>query len=209
MSATDSRNDSSAARNDSPHSRNASLPTQNSSPLGGATQAAEPLRVNFALRQRLLATLGGNHLSYCYQCGACVGDCPSARFYPGFNPREIMLTALVGALGPLIAPDSIIWKCSNCYNCYERCPQDVRPVEVIVALKNLATRDGAAPAEVHDTYDMIRRTGRSAPVLADLAARRERMGLPPLASIDLGEIAKLLEPDDARGCDSPEKRDSR
>ncbi|MBD3235910.1 MAG: 4Fe-4S dicluster domain-containing protein [Candidatus Eisenbacteria bacterium] len=163
-------------------------------PLGARDASRPPLQIDFAKRRRLLESLGGNRASYCYQCGACVGDCPSARFYPEFNPREIMLTALLGDLDSLLAEDGIIWKCSNCYNCYERCPQDVRPVEVIVALKNLASRDGAAPESVRGTYEMIRRTGRSAPVLDSLNKRRERMGLPPLNAIDLEELDRLLEP---------------
>jgi heterodisulfide reductase subunit C2 len=163
------------------------------------------IRLDLARRRRLLAALGGNQLRYCYQCGACTGDCPSARFHAGFNPREIMLLALLGALDRLVAPESTIWKCSNCYTCYERCPQDVRPVEVILTLKNLAREDGAAPAEVLAVYDAIRRTGRSAPVLTSLAAKRAALGLPPLPSIETSELADLLAPDEgapARGEDA-------
>jgi len=170
---------------------------------GNETAAESPpaergsIRVDFARRRRLLETLGGNNVNYCYQCGACVGDCPSARFYPAFNPREIMLTALLGGLDQLLAPDSIIWKCSNCYNCYERCPQDVRPVEVIIALKNLATEDGTAPQEVQDTYEMICRTGRSAPVIEGVQMRRERMGLARIEEVDLTELAIILRPEES------------
>ncbi|MFC1572085.1 4Fe-4S dicluster domain-containing protein [Candidatus Eisenbacteria bacterium] len=154
------------------------------------------LRIDLAARKRLLDMLGGNRVSYCYQCGACVGDCPSARFYEGFNPREIMLTAMMGGLEPLLAQDSIIWKCSNCYNCYERCPQDVRPVEVIIAIKNLVREDGKQPHEVDAVYEMIVKTGRSAPVLASLNRKREQMGLPPLSKIDIEEIRTILQPDE-------------
>jgi heterodisulfide reductase subunit C2 len=155
----------------------------------------EAITLDPVRRRRLLAALGGNLVRFCYQCGACAGDCPSARFHDGFNPREIMLLSLLGALDRLLAPDSLIWKCSNCYTCYERCPQDVRPVEVILALKNLAREDGAAPAEVLEVYEAIRRTGRSAPVLASLAAKRSALGLPPLPPVDTAQIATLLEPE--------------
>ena len=163
------------------------------------------ITVDPARRRRLLQSLGGNHLRYCYQCGACVGDCPSARFHPGFNPREIMLLALLGALDRLLAPDAILWRCSNCYTCYERCPQDVRPVEVILALKSLASEDGTAPAPVLEVAELIRRTGRSAPVLSSLAAKREQLGLPPLPAIDTDEIAKLLAPEAAPAESAPQE----
>jgi heterodisulfide reductase subunit C len=167
--------------------------TPTRTPAGrGPAITVDPVR-----RRRVLGALGGNHVRFCYQCGACVGDCPSARFHPGFNPREIMLLALLGALDRLIAPDGIIWRCSNCYTCYERCPQDVRPVDVILALKSLACEDGTAPAEVVEVAESIRRTGRSAPVLASLAAKRAQLGLPPLPPVDVAEIAVLLAPEKA------------
>jgi len=34
--------------------------------------------------------------SFCYQCGACVGDCPATTYSQEFNPREIMLKVLYG-----------------------------------------------------------------------------------------------------------------
>jgi len=159
------------------------------------------MRIAPARRRRLAAVLGANRLSYCYQCGACAGDCGSARFHPGFNPREIMLTALLGALDELLAPGSMLWKCSNCYNCYERCPQDVRPIEVILALKNLAREDGAQPEEARRIQEMIATTGRSAPVVDSVNRRRAALGLPPLGEIDVAEIRALLAPDDEDAAD--------
>lgn len=154
------------------------------------------VHIDLAARQRLWQLLGGNRVNYCYQCGACVGDCPSARFHESFNPREIMLAALIGGLDGLLAPDSVIWKCSNCYNCYERCPQDVRPVEVIIALKNLAREDGTQPEVVKATVEAILKTGRSAPVLASLDRKRASLGLPPLPPIDMEELRTILAADD-------------
>jgi heterodisulfide reductase subunit C len=161
-----------------------------------APRSTRTLQIDLTRRRRLLASLGGNHVRFCYQCGACVGDCPSARFDPAFNPREIMLTALLGAHDDLLAPGSVVWKCSNCYNCYERCPQDVRPVEVILALKNLARETGAQPAAVAGVVEMIVKTGRSAPMLATLARKREAMGLPPISPVAVDELQALLAPDE-------------
>lgn len=167
------------------------------------------IRIDLKKRRRLLEQLGGNRVSLCYQCGACAGDCPSARFHEEFNPREIMMTALTGGLDELLAPDSIIWKCSNCFNCYERCPQDVRPVEVILALKNLAQQDHTQPEVVEGTVAMIRKTGRSAPVISSLARKRESMGLPPLPEVDMEEIRAILEPEEpSKADDSSQLRES-
>jgi len=153
------------------------------------------LKVDFSKRQQLERILGAGHLNYCYQCGACVGDCPTARFNPEFNPRTIMLQALVGDFDHLLEENSLIWLCSNCYNCYERCPQDVRPVEVIIALKNLSVDRKTANEEIAQIRDRIVETGRSVPVMPAIHRMREELGLPPLEKIDTGELKEILKPD--------------
>ena len=153
------------------------------------------IEVNFEKRKELEAVLGADQVSYCYQCGACVGDCPSARFFEGFNPREIMLKSLIGDFDDMISEDSIIWKCSNCYNCYERCPQDVRPVEVIIALKNISAQNEASPKEILDVTKRIRETGYSVPIVSSSNRIRQELELPPLKKIDTTELLEILKPD--------------
>ncbi len=154
--------------------------------------ANEHITVDFEKRRELEKILGAGHVASCYQCGACVGDCPSSRFHETFNPRTIMMKALLGHVDELIQPGSEIWLCSNCYNCYERCPQDVRPVEVIIALKNLCSDKGNASETVSKVADRIRETGRSVPVVQATNRMREELGLPPLNDIDTSEIKKIL-----------------
>lgn len=153
----------------------------------------EEITVDFEKRGRLEAVLGADHVAFCYQCGACVGDCPTARFHKGFNPREIMLKSLVGDIDELIAENSIIWLCSNCYNCYERCPQDVRPVEVIIALKNLSVKAGNSSKEIVDITERVKKTGFSVPIMASTNKMREELGLKPIKKFDSSELAILLK----------------
>ena len=154
--------------------------------------------VDFEKRRRLEEILGAEQLSYCYQCGACVGDCPTARFHSQFNPREIMLRSLIGDIDELIQNDSIIWKCSNCYNCYERCPQDVRPVEVIIALKNLSTQSEYASEEILNIVNRIKDTGYSVPIVSSTNKLRDELGLKPLKKLDNDEI-KIIVKNDLKG----------
>jgi heterodisulfide reductase subunit C len=149
--------------------------------------------IDFSFRERLNQTLGGSHHNYCYQCGACVSYCPAARYYDGFNPRLIVLMTLFGLENELISPDSIIWKCTNCYTCYERCPQDVRPVEVITALKNICKEENKAPAIVDKYSDAILKTGFSAPVTTSIKSRREKFGLPEFQVKGLDELKELFD----------------
>jgi heterodisulfide reductase subunit C len=49
--------------------------------------AVEPLPIDHSFKDELGLVLEGDGVNYCYQCGACVGDCPTARFTDRFNPR--------------------------------------------------------------------------------------------------------------------------
>ena len=151
--------------------------------------------IDFEFKKRLEKIVDGNLVNYCYQCGACVGDCPSTRYVPEFNPREIMLKVLYGFAEELVGPASPVWYCTNCYNCYERCPQNVKPVEIIIAIKNLMARRGIYPekAQVGDLVEMVLETGRTAPVTAMTKKLREELGLPPLEAVDTDELKKILE----------------
>jgi heterodisulfide reductase subunit C len=149
-------------------------------------------RVDLKFRDRLAEMIGGELHNLCYQCGACVCDCPSARFSDNYNPRLIMLKALLGLENDLICKDSILWNCTNCFNCYERCPQNVKPIEVIIALKNMMHKQGFAPSNVTDILKSVRETGRTVVVNETVIRRREELNLPPLKNLPIDELRILI-----------------
>ncbi len=100
--------------------------------------------------------------------------------------------ALYGLADRLISPDSIIWKCTNCYTCYERCPQDVRPVGVITALKNICVAEGQAPELVEKHSQAILLTGASAPLSSSIQRKREQYNLPEVNLRGLAEMKTTL-----------------
>ena len=73
--------------------------------------------------------------------------------------RQIMLAVLYGMEDEVVGPDSKVWQCSNCFTCFDRCPQDVKPIEVIIALKNLMTQRGLAPDGVVEAAERILKPG--------------------------------------------------
>jgi heterodisulfide reductase subunit C len=150
-------------------------------------------KLNFEFRQRLNKILGGEHHNYCYQCGACVAACPAARFSDKFNPRDVLLKTLIGDEEDLIREDSIIWLCTNCYSCYERCPQDVRPVEVIIALKNLCAEQGVLPGDINKFSETLIKTGRSVIITSTVNRRRQELGLPELKDVNVKELQTIIE----------------
>jgi len=154
----------------------------------------EVVRVDFDFRRELAEKIEGNLANLCYQCGACVGDCPSSTYGNGFNPREIMLKVLYGLQDELIGDNSIIWQCTNCYNCHERCPQEVKPVEVIVSMKNMLADRGIYPEVVKKVIHTFETTGRTTPTGALVEKQRNKFGLPPLQPVPVDELVTLIDP---------------
>jgi len=163
--------------------------------MTGKSDRDEPVIVNFAFRRELAEKVEGNLASFCYQCGACVGDCPAMTYSSSFNPREIMLKVLYGLGDELICENSIVWQCTNCYNCSERCPQDVKPVEVIISLKNMLADKGIYPEAVARIITTFEETGRTVPYTSALERQRKAFGLPPLEPVPMEEIRKLFGPE--------------
>ena len=153
------------------------------------------IEVNFDKRRELEKVLGADQVSYCYQCGACVADCPAGNYSDRFNPRLILLKAILGFEDELLSPDSEIWDCTNCYTCSERCPQDVRPVDVIIALKNLCVLQGKAPRLVREITDTVLESGITTKVTSLVHRRREELGLPPISDYPAAELEAITGDD--------------
>ena len=151
-------------------------------------------KVDFEFRRLLAEKVEGNLVAYCYQCGACVGDCPAATYGSDFNPREIMLKVLYGLGEELLGTDSVLWMCTNCYNCEERCPQEVKPVEVVIALKNMLADRGLDPDTAKRVAEAFVATGRTTPITSAVHRNREQLGLPPIQPVPVDEIAAILAP---------------
>ena len=122
-----------------------------------------------------------------------MGDCPAAMYSPDFNPREILLSAILGDEEALTGKNSPIWDCTNCYTCYERCPQAVRPVEVIIALKNICFEKGTNPPEVKGIVDSVKEAGRTVKITSLSNRRREELGLKEVKIVPMEELKKLFE----------------
>jgi heterodisulfide reductase subunit C len=149
--------------------------------------------INYQFREEVNRELSGFSYNYCYQCGACVGDCPAHRFLPEFNPRSIILQALLGMEDELVGSESLIWNCTNCYNCYERCPQAVHPIEVIIALKNISRRRETNPPSVNNIIERVKKDGLTVTSTSLIQKRREDLGLPEVRFDCMDDLKKLLK----------------
>ena len=87
-----------------------------------------------------------DYLFGCYECGICVGACPSAKFYD-FSPRRIAQAAAredVELVYQQMQED--IWECSQCFSCL-RCPRGNNPGGIVTILREVAVRNGLASAK--------------------------------------------------------------
>ncbi len=83
----------------------------------------------------------------CFRCGACSGICPVKRTQEEFDPRVIVHAAILGLKEKLFG-SALLWHCSQCQSCVPVCPMEVKPAEVIKALRNYAWKEGLADEEL-------------------------------------------------------------
>jgi len=99
------------------------------------------------LRLRVLGKIGEHKPYNCYQCIKCTSGCPSMKMLE-LKPHEIVALAKAGFIEELVN-SGIIWTCATCLKCKERCPQEVAPVDLLLALRNLAVE---MEAKVPESY---------------------------------------------------------
>jgi heterodisulfide reductase subunit C len=149
----------------------------------------KPSTVDFP--REITSRLGGETITYCYQCGTCASSCPVAKTTDRYNPRQIIRLALLGQRGEVLMEDAI-WLCASCYNCQERCPQKVEIADVIYALRNIAIREGNIPAIYTEFAAGLVSEGRIVPISKFLEKKRADYGLPPLKPTGVEALKKIL-----------------
>ncbi|MFX1466427.1 MAG: (Fe-S)-binding protein, partial [Promethearchaeota archaeon] len=100
-----------------------------------------------------LSSLSGQNIRVCFQCSQCTASCPISYVDP-FNIRRLIRALQLGLKEKILRSDDI-WKCTMCYECYDRCPNDVNIPKVIAALRKLAIEKGIGPKAVLDTEKNI------------------------------------------------------
>ncbi len=104
------------------------------------TSMAEPEGEQQDKINEILKTLKEDIPNDCYQCGKCTSGC-EAFILLELEPHKVMALSKSGFIDELLNSD-VIWTCVTCLKCKERCPQDLAPVDVIFALKNIAVASG-------------------------------------------------------------------
>ena len=93
--------------------------------------------------KRKLTRLSGSQLSQCMQCGNCSAVCSLAPAERPF-PRKEMIWSGWGLKDKLMG-NVDIWLCHQCGDCSTYCPRDVKPADVISAIRQTTYQHYARP----------------------------------------------------------------
>ncbi|MDD2626932.1 MAG: CoB--CoM heterodisulfide reductase subunit C [Candidatus Methanomethylophilus sp.] len=121
--------------------------------------------------------IGGTEAHICFQCGTCTGSCPSAA-RSSYRIRNFMRRVNLG-MRDVCINDPDLWMCTTCYTCADRCPRDLIPTDVIMAMRNIAAKQGIVPKNFLATVNFIYNTGHGVPNNDANRAARVKLGLDP------------------------------
>jgi len=111
----------------------------------------------------------------CYQCGTCTASCPSAP-RSTYRIRKFVRRAVLGLEDEALT-DPDLWLCTTCYSCTDRCPRDIAPTDVIMAMRNLAFKRDIIPVNFLKTVQAIYSSGHGVPNNDVNRAARVKLGL--------------------------------
>jgi heterodisulfide reductase subunit C len=78
----------------------------------------------------------------------------------------------------------------------------VKPVEVIISLKNMLADRGLAPPAADKVIQTFMAQGRTVPDNPAIDKQRAKFGLPPMKPVPMDEILALLGPEAEEGSGS-------
>ncbi len=87
---------------------------------------------------------GGEVFKLCFQCGLCDTVCPWNKVRT-FSMRKLIREAAFG-LSEVEGED--IWRCTTCGTCPAQCPRGVKQIDIVVALRRVATEYDLFPVSV-------------------------------------------------------------
>ncbi|MCU0589013.1 MAG: 4Fe-4S dicluster domain-containing protein [Syntrophobacteraceae bacterium] len=118
-------------------------------------------------------------LHFCFNCSTCVSGCPASHGEPPLLVRNLARLVILGLEEELIQDDTP-WACVSCSKCEEMCPMDVKPFEMILAIRQWqsANDETRVPQAIVEIYK--RGYTQAVGVNKEL---RESLGLPPLKTL--------------------------
>lgn len=156
----------------------------------------EPKAVNPEFTKSVVDA-GADTVTLCFQCGTCTGGCPSGRV-TAFRTRVLMRRVQLGFKDEVLPSDEL-WLCTTCATCDDRCPRGVKITDIIMALRNMAAREGYMADAHKNTARSLVKSGHAIPLGDAFKKIRETLGLdgePPTVLTNkeaLEEVKKIVK----------------
>jgi heterodisulfide reductase subunit C len=131
--------------------------------------------------------IGGKDLTACFQCAKCSAGCPVSDKV-NIQIHEVMRMLLFG-LKEVLQTD-MIWLCTTCYTCQERCPQGIEITDILFGLKNMAFRKGITPAGYIGARKSLYDIGR---LYEPTDWERDDLNLDPVPELNVEHLRKMLD----------------
>jgi len=105
------------------------------------------------LQELFYSTGYGKDILRCIQCGTCSGSCPFTD-QMDYAPRGLFSLIRDGEMGEALKSNTM-WFCSSCYQCTERCPQEIPVTDIMYSLKQMAFKMSTVPSglKMPDLYN--------------------------------------------------------
>lgn len=126
-------------------------------------------------------------LRICARCRACSKDCTLVGSLD-FDPLRYVDLILGGRVLEAIQSEGI-WKCLNCFGCYEKCPQRMGLAQFFVKLRNLAIKQGYEPVSIVTEYGKFLQEGVTT---GKILGGRKQLHLPINNNVGVKDLKKLL-----------------
>jgi heterodisulfide reductase subunit C len=131
--------------------------------------------------------LGGKDLTACFQCAKCSAGCPVSDKV-NIQVHELMRMLLFG-LKEVLETD-MIWLCTTCYTCQERCPQGIDITDIIFGLKNMAFKKMITPSGYVAARKSLYESGR---LYEPTDWEREDLELDDVPELNVEDTRKVLD----------------
>ena len=142
-------------------------------------------------------------LNVCYQCGTCVSSCAAGLVNPEKNIRKLIQNLIDAKDESELRNNDLLWLCTSCYQCEDRCPEGIPLTTLLIRLRNMAVERGLIPASVQKEIETLARYSFTYPPAKSMIQRRKRLGLPDLPRPADAEMQTLIHMSTATGRKRP------
>lgn len=131
--------------------------------------------------------LGGKDLTTCFQCAKCSAGCPVSDKV-NIQVHELMRMLLFG-IQEVLETD-MVWLCTTCYTCQERCPQGIDITDIIFGLKNMAFKKKITPPGYFAARKSLYESGK---LYEPTDWEREDLELDDVPELNVKDTRKVLD----------------